>query len=304
MKLLATEAVINGAEINVLHKKNDTWIIASQKEFENEAPNSEGSMTPIDEEYLYTRVPKLKGNLEQEDGTTINIDYSTGEVNVNPQHMHMGIPTHVAKSSRQANAGFSLIHYLKVTRSRYKVPLLILACLVIASITIRWYLCIPVIMYLCYKLLEISKTRDMYYSGALSPAIVIDASTSRIASLTNMSMGNGSYPIIRIRKYPLPKKYLINGKQIPVAGTYQITESYNHWNYYEPNPLPTGIKDDTIIEEKIKSIPSSEWVELKNEIRKFKEIPKEGYYPIQVESSDWKDIDLNSIEWIQFGEEK
>src|SRR5690606_7577913 len=99
-------------------------------------------------------------------------------------------------------------------------------------------------------------------------------------------------------------KYRVNGTKIPVAGGYQNTENYSHWNYYEPQPIPTGIKDDLIIQEKIQLIPTLEWISLKNEIKKFDEMPKEGYYPINIDSSSWKDIDLEKIKWMQFGEEK
>ena len=304
MKILATKAVLEGSQINVLHKENDIWILISKEEFDNDIKYDEDNIFVINEAYLYQRIPLLKGKLNQKDKTTINIDYSTGEININPQHFHFGIPTHGAKATRQANVGFSLIHYLSVTKSRYKTPLLILTGLLIAAILWGWFFYIPFVLYLAYKILELAKTRDMYYSGSLNPAIVIDADSNKIASFTDLTQGFGSFPIIRVRKYPLPKKYRVNGAKIPVAGLYNNTEDYSHWNFYEPNPLPTGIKDDAIIAEKIAAIPTIEWITLKSEIKKFMGIPKEGYYPINIEYSDWKGMDLTKIEWMQFGEEK
>jgi hypothetical protein len=304
MKILATKTVLEGSQINVLHKENDTWLLISKEDFDRKIEYDEDNMFVIDEEYLYSRIPNLKGKLNQSDKTTINIDYSTGEISVNPQHFHFGIPTHGAKATRQANAGFSLTHYLTVTKSNYKMPIIILSGLLIAGLLLGWFFYIPLALYGAYKVLELSKTRDMYYSGALNPAIVLDAKTNKIASLADLTLGSGSFPIIRVRKYPLPKKYRVDGLRIPVAGTYQNTEDYNHWNYYEPNPLPSGIKDDEIIQEKIASIPTIEWISLQNEINKFDGIPKEGYYPINIEYSNWKDKDLDKIEWMQFGEEK
>lgn len=304
MKILATKTVLEGSQINVLHKENDTWILLSRDEFDEEIKFDEDNIFVIDEEYLYERIPSLKGKLGQKNRTTINIDYSTGEININPQHFHYGIPTHGAKATRQANAGFSYVHYLLTTISNYKTPLLYLIGFLIAALIIGWFFYIPLVLYTAYKVLELIKTRDMYYSGALNPAIVIDEKTNKIASLTDMTMGFGEYPIIRIRNYPIPKKYRKNGMKIPVAGTYQNTEDYSHWNYYEPNPIPLGIRDEQIIEDKLNSIPTIEWINLKNEIKKFGGIPKEGYYPINIEKSNWKDINLDEIKWMQFGEEK
>jgi len=36
----------------------------------------------------------------------------------------------------------------------------------------------------------------------------------------------------------------------------------------------------------------------------MKTIPKEGYYPIQVESTSWSETNPKAIVWMQFGEEK
>ena len=303
-KLLATKAVIDGNEINVIHKEEGIWILLSKVEFDENIKFDEDNLFLVDEEYLFSRIPKLRGQLDQKDKTTINIDYKTGETNINPQHFHFGIPTHSAKATRQANSGFSLIHYVNTTKSRLRTPFLILIALLLAAILIGWFFYIPFVLYGAFKILELSKTRDMYYSGALNPAIVIDANSNKIASITDMSLGGGSYPLLRVRKYPIPKKYRTNGTKIPVAGTYQNTENYSHWNYYEPNPIPSGIKDENIIAEKIKAIPMTEWIQLRNEIKKFADIPKEGYYPINVENSNWKDKNLDEIKWMQFGEEK
>lgn len=304
MNILTTKSILDGEEINVLHKENDTWIALSKEDFDEEVEFDEENIYSIEEEYLYSRIPGLRGKLNHKNKTTINVDYKTGEITTNPQHFHFGIPTHGAKATRQANAGFSYIHYLSTIAPRLVKPLIYLAILLLLSISVSWFFYIPLAIYTIFKILEISKTRDMYYSGALCPAIVIDEKTSKIAAFTDLTLGSGTYPVVRIRKYPLPKSFRKNGIKIPVAGGYQNTHNYKHWNFYEPNPLPSGIRDKSIIEEKIKSIPTAEWVTLRNEIKKFDGIPLEGYYPFNIEHTNWKDIDLNEIEWMQFGEEK
>ena len=303
-KIIAFSSVIEGSPINILHKKNGAWIAIAKGDIEIIDKSNTDNFTKISEYDLYGRIPKLKGMLNQKDNTTINIDYSTGEVSINPQHFHFGIPTHDAKSSRQANAGFDLFHYLYTTKSRYFKPIVYLLILFVLAKLFGWFFYIPFALYGIVKILELLKTRDMYYSGDLNPAIVIDERTNKIASLTNMSMGLGTYPLLRIRNYPLPSKYRKNGQKIPVAGVYQNTENYSHWNFYEPHPIPSGVKKEEITDKKIDLIPQEEWNNLKNEINKFKSIPKEGYYPINIETSNWKNIDLDKINWMQFGEEK
>ncbi|MEZ4949440.1 MAG: hypothetical protein R2784_08640 [Saprospiraceae bacterium] len=50
-----------------------------QEEFDKEQKFDEDNIYVIDEEYLYERIPNLKGKLNQKDKTTINIDYTTGD---------------------------------------------------------------------------------------------------------------------------------------------------------------------------------------------------------------------------------
>jgi len=304
MKILATQKVIDGSEINVLHRENDTWLLISKAEFDAGAQFDAEAISVIDEHSLYSRIPKLRGMLDQEDKTTINIDYSTGEINVNPQHFHFGIPTHGAKATRQINAGFSLLHYLRVSSSLLITPALILLGLFLGGFFLGWFLYIPFVLYGLFKYLELSKIRDMYYSGSLNPGIVIDAKNNKIASFTDMTLGRGTYPLIRVKIHPLPEQYRVDGQRIPVAGGYQSTENYSHWNYYEHYPLPSGIKDEDLINEKLNAISTIEWIRLEQEVNKFDGIPKEGYYPIEIGSTDWKDVNIEAIEWMQFGEEK
>lgn len=65
MKILATKSVTEGSQINVLQKENGTWILISEKEFKNEIKSNEDNIFALDEAYLYSRIPKLNGKLDQ-----------------------------------------------------------------------------------------------------------------------------------------------------------------------------------------------------------------------------------------------
>ena len=208
MKILATKTVIDGAPINVLQKDGDVWVVLSRSDISEDIEMDDDFLQLVDEEFLVERVPDVRGKLDQPDKTTINIDHKTGELNVNKQHFHLGIPTHGAKATRQANSSFSFIHYMVTNSSEYGKIFAILLALLFAAITVGWFFYIPLVIYGGLMLLKTLKTRDMYYSGALCPAIVIDAKNGKIAAFTDLSLGFGEYPIIRIRKVGLPKKYM------------------------------------------------------------------------------------------------
>ncbi len=304
MEILASKKVCEGGPIKMLHKENDTWFIISEQDNFEELSINDDSFFIYEEDALYGRIPKLKGQLNQKNKTTINVDYKTGEININEQHFHIGIPTHSAKSSRQANTSFSFFRWFRNNPKEYKGKLITIIILLILSKFVGWFFYIPLILYAAFHILSLFKTRDMFYSGDLTPGIVIDATNSKIAVLTNLSLGRGDYPIIRIRKVGLPKEYIKNGQKLAIAGVYQNTENHSHWDYFDTFPLISGMANVQEHEGKINLIHSSEWARLKSEITKFSDIPKEGYYPLDIETSSWKDKDLASIKFMQFDEEK
>jgi hypothetical protein len=298
INILASKNVIGGSEINVLHRLQDFWVVLSKDDYKDIINHIEDNFSIIEEESIYERLPFLKGKLDQPVNTTINVDYSTGEFNINPQHFHLGIPTHWAKATRQVNASFSFIRWGFTHRmTLIKFSLIELMFLYMAR-QWSWFFYIPLGLYFIYKMLSLFKTRDMFKSGNLCAAIVLNESNMKIAVLTDLTGGIGKFPIIRIKNVKLPGQYSKKGTMIPVAGGYQKTENYLHWNYFNPIPIPSGSYDDNLIAEKIKLIPTLEWVKLKTEINQFQAEPLEGYYPIDIENSSWKDAKLSDIKWV------
>lgn len=298
INILASKNVLEGSEINVLHRLQDFWVVLSKDDFEDIINHINDNFFIIDEDLIYIRLPYLKGKLDQPVNTTINVDYSTGEFNINPKHFHLGIPTHWAKATRQVNASFSFIRWGFIYRMTLIKFLLIELTFLYMARHWGWFFYIPLGSYFIFKMLSLFKDRDMFKSGDLCPGIVINESNMKIAVLTDLTRGIGKFPIIRIKKVKLPNQYRKKGTMIPVAGGYQKTGNYSHWNYFTPLPIPSGSYDDDLIAEKIKLIPTMEWVKLKTEIKKLNADPAEGYYPIDIENSAWKEAKLSDIKWV------
>ena len=138
MNILATKAVIEGKQINVLHKQDDIWIVLSNDDIKNQE-SLKDNLYFLEEEELFSRIPRLREHLNHKNETTINIDYETGEFSVNPKHFHIGIPTHGAKATRQANTSFSFIRWIKNNFNEYKTKFFIVGILLILSIYIGWF---------------------------------------------------------------------------------------------------------------------------------------------------------------------
>ena len=61
MNILATKSVLEGKQINVLHKQDDIWIVISNDDVNN-TENLQDNLFILEEEELYSRIPRLKKN--------------------------------------------------------------------------------------------------------------------------------------------------------------------------------------------------------------------------------------------------
>ena len=305
MKIFTTKDVTEGAQINYIYKHKEDWFATTTETAFSADEKPIDEVYEVTEQYLLSRIPKLTGQLDQPDKTIINIDYATGEVNINKQHRHIGISGHYARASRQANIKLNFFHYLSLRKGKLFKTLAIAAVLFLASFFIHWIFYLGFAGYVVINLLTIFATKNGHLSGDLGPAIVIDAENSKIAALSDMSLRGGAFPILRVIQIPLPDKYKKNGQRLAVAGVFQNTHKYDHWNFYLPRPVVSATNDEAVIKESYDRIPNNEWVKLELEIKQFEEIPLEGYYPIDIETTEWQyKENLEDIHWNNFGKEK
>lgn len=304
MNIFVTKEILEGEQINHLIKHEGNWYGLSHEQAYNQNEKPIEEIYYISEDQLYNRIPKLKGELDHPDKTSVAINYKTGEVNINKQHKHFGIWDHGARASRQANIKFNWLHYLSLQSEKLQSKAIRIIPLLLLSIFLHWFFYVPLGIYIAYNAISLITTPKAYLAGDLGPAVVIDPDNNKIAAITDMSLGLGEFPLIRVKIFPIPKKYRTKGQRLVVAGTFQNTHKYNHWNFYSPWPVVCATKNETTIKESYNRIPNLEWNKLEAEIKKFESIPLEGYYPIDIETSSWKGMDLNSIYWNNFGKEK
>jgi len=299
MEYIISRTILEGAKILAIFKNGNNWIAISEKENIENFEFNESDFVLVDSQYLIDRIPKLKNNLDQPDKTVINVDYETGEVNFNKKHFHFGIPTHKARASRQANTEFSFINWIKFNTDRYRNTLIWVIVLLIVGYFFGWMFYVLIPIPLAIRYLIDSKERDMYYSGALLPGIVIDEKRSLIAVLTDLSLGIGRYPIVRIQNVKIPSSHKLNSTKLAIAGAYMKTKDYPHWNCFESLVLLTGMKYPNKHQDLINQIPTIEWIKLRNEIKSLKMAVQPGYFPIKVDETNWNSIDLEKVHWVE-----
>jgi len=299
---LASPNVVFGKPINAIVFKDDFWVILNSDDIEISEKLTLNDFEVYEEENLYQRIPALKGKLDSEKETFVYIDEKTGELNVNPKHKHLGFSTaDMARATNQANVEISILKYLR-NRKRYILKLsLAIIFVLILCLKISWFFLFYLIRILFLHIFSVLNQRNMCLSGTLNAAIVLSVKPTKIAVLTDMGMFGGNYPIIRIKNVELPTKFNIKDKRIPVAGSYQNVENQPFWDFFDPIPLPLGAKNEDVIKKKINEIPVYDWITLNKHIKMFNELPREGYYPIDIENTSWKNID--NPRFSQFNEE-
>jgi len=300
---LASKDVIQGKAINAVLYADEIWILLNNDEMGDESNLDINDFELYDEELVYERIPAIKGRLNQDEETYVFINEKTGEININPKHKHLGLSSpDDPRATNQANVEISIFKYL-VSRKKYFARIIFSVVLTLVFIfAFSWIFLIYLLRILIWNVLAVLNQRDICLSGTLNPAVVVKTMPTKIAVLTDLSMGFGMYPLIRIRKVELPRKYNKLGQRIPIAGSYQNVEGQPFWDFYDPIPLPLGAKTDDVVKNKLKEIPVYEWITLNKNMKLFEKVPKEGYYPIDVESTSWKDIE--DPKFSQFNEEQ
>jgi len=304
MIILASPKVFYGKPINVIAYLDSCWFVLNNSDLKQGLnPNLE-DFEFYSEELLYNRIPFIKGKLQEENETLIIIDEKTGKINVNPKHKHWGISTNdEVRATNQANFPISFLSYFKNRKIYTSKILLISILLSFLSFTISIFFLTYLIRLLIFQLLSRLNERNMYLSGTLNPSIVISTLPTRIAVLTNLSKFNGSFPLIRVKKVELPISLNKVGQRIAVAGTYQTNSNKTpYWDFYKPLPLVWGAKKIELAEKKVHEIPIYEWISLNKELKVMDKNLKEGYYPIQISTSDWNSYP--NPKFVQLNDEK
>jgi len=297
-KIILSPDVSLGNRIAYLFCIEGNWIAISEKDkqdlyIENELEDSNiNSFEIIYEEELYSRIPILRNQLIYEEEKFITIDYINGKVFINPKHKPKSIFTGTdARATNQANLTADPWTYFKNRKSYHKKVVFFSILLIIASLLISWAILILLFWFWFYTCFSILASIDNYHMGTLNASIVVTRNPTRIALITDLTMGLGEYPLIRICKVNLSKKYNKINKRIPVSCGYQNVEDQNFWDYIKPNPLVYATTDENLIQQKINEIPSQDWIDLKRWIAANKSGFYEGYYPIRKDGNGWEEYE-------------
>lgn len=307
--ILLSPSVKKGQKIAYLFCSEDGWVAISKKDKENLYIEEEFNVSKFEEfgilteEQLYDRIPILRGQLDEGEQKFITIDYDNGRVYVNPKHKLKSIFTDTsARATNQANFQTNTWTYITNRKSHYTKVVIVAILLLILSLAVSWGIYNLLFWFLFYEYFSTLGSIDNYKIGTLNASLVVTEKPTRIAVLTDVSMGFGKYPLVRICKMKLPKRYNRLNAKIPSSCGYQTCYNQKFWDFVMPNPLVYATNDDLAITKKINEIPTKDWVVLKNWIRSNQDSLFEGYYPIIEDKNDWSDS--QNLRFVSFNEEK
>ncbi len=307
--ILLSPRIAKGEEISYLFCSQSGWVAISEKDKDEMYLEKElKEFNPeefqiLTEEELLSRIPSLRGKLKEEDEKFITIDRKNGRVYVNPLHKTKSVFTDTSsRATNQANFTADTWTYVINRKKHYLKIVLITILLLIASYIISWGIIVLVFWIVFYEYFSTIASIDNYKMGTLNASIVITVNPTRIAVLTDVSMGIGKYPLVRVCRLNLPSKYNQLNERIPSSCGYQNCEDQFFWDFVMPNPIVYATHSEDAIKQKLTEIPTQDWVDLQNWIRSNRHNFIEGYYPVRNEESNWGKHETPIF--TSFGEEK
>lgn len=128
-----------------------------------------------------------------------------------------------------------------------------------------------------------TRVREHFRHGCALPGIVLSVEKELVAFCTDLSMGSGEYPAVRILRQPLskmtggpPRK---NQRVVGVAVYEPSPDQDDHWATFHPKVVNCVTTDPAAIQECFNSIDEADWQEL---ITYLDQIPRktEGLHPL------------------------
>lgn len=126
------------------------------------------------------------------------------------------------------------------------------------------------------NLLHYVRLREHFRYGCVNPAVVLSLNPPLIAVASDLTMGQGAYPVIKIISKSLPTANGLppqTGSRLATVATYQfpLDKSQAHWADFHPRPVDCASGDPAVLEKVMASLADNDWDEL---ISWLKQIPQ------------------------------
>jgi hypothetical protein len=133
---------------------------------------------------------------------------------------------------------------------------------------------------LILNLLYWVRVRLRFRFGCVNPSQVVSTSPFLLAVFTDLTTGDGEYPVIKILSHPIPRgtRYSVGDKCATVAMYSGSTEA-EHWEDFDPIMIDCATRMPSV-KGVLRSIPNEEWSNLEEGLKSLPMPLKTGLYPL------------------------
>ena len=158
-----------------------------------------------------------------------------------------------------------------------------------ASLLVGAGLCVKSMVALVIVLLALlslwvywSHVKAHFLRGCLNPGVVVSVEPFLVAVYTDLSTGDGSYPVIKILRHPRPAGTSLRvGMRVATAALYSQPASDNHWADFNPKLNDSATSDREENRQALAKLPERDWDHFSEELSKLPKPYCVGLYPVK-----------------------
>ncbi len=191
-------------------------------------------------------------------------------------------------SARASNPGKLRVNPIRWFRHYPTWPLIWLISLlffVVMAWLVHGSFWIIALLLLAMNWLYWQRVRDHFRCGCANPAMLVSMEPMRIAVATDLSMGVGQYPVIKIIDKSLATvcgQSPQSGCLLPMVSLYRRSpdEDLPHWVDFDPRPIDCATGDVQQMQRLMSTFTNEDWDELKSWLRQVPRPLRPGLYHV------------------------
>lgn len=275
-------------KIDQLNEEHSGWIFLHGSEDQNYLDNGENYVSvPLHE--LVLHLPHLREYLDSPIGSEFEYNHELSKyIEVSKEGKDLFVLESEAARPGKVKANFFL--WAKNYPFKIILPFLFLsfafwATLSESGVNHLWgYL----FLFVLAVGFQFRKFYEHFRSGSICPAKVISEKPFLVAVYTDLSKGEGYFPVIKVVKMKESKTLGFKlGDSVPVVSLYNINQTKPYWKDFSPLPVYCATNDYDDVSRVLSMVTKNELEFIDCELERVPKPVKAGTYRIETEYTDW-----------------
>ncbi len=149
-----------------------------------------------------------------------------------------------------------------------------------------WFFILTAII-LVLKIIYWRRLFEHFKHGDSNGGIIISTNPMLVAVTTDLTMGEGEFPVIKIIEYKGKGRV---GDRIGTVALYyrSVDPNLPHWADFNPLPVNYVSNDLFKMDQIVRSYDSAQWIQIESRMEGIQQPYETGLYHIYEENSDWE----------------